>query len=399
MTTTDRHNHHVDILVVDYNPTGFNRYARPLALILQNRLPNINIVGCYMRDCKAVEIGGFNNVYPFKRYAYRAAKALQELRPRLLITMAHRFFDYDFTICAHGLGIPVLNLQHGLYMPNTVISDASIRSLGQVLRSKRKKISLYGRCIYEMCSDNWCNTLAFFYDIKKQKSMYKAINLKFGDISNADLSLVFGKYYIDYYRKQYYETKTNFEIIGYPELEGPTKRAISDGFRKPDRAVICYLAQTAIEDGTVSPKLFGAFIDQLSEVTNQANLILKLHPRSNGSFYERLIEQCEGDVVVWDSEEFPVADAYIGHESTVLARALTITNRVLVYRLGRTSPFEKFTSYVVTDQNDLKSITSKMLAAESSTSKNSVEEIAQRNSGNGALEQAADKVEYFLTFD
>ena len=119
-------------------------------------------------------------------------------------------------------------------------------------------------------------------------------------------------------------------------------------------------------------------------------MILKLHPRSNSELYKTLTDRTD-NVIIWNYPEFPECDCYIGHESTVVARALYITNKTMVYRLseGRISPFEKYTDYACTNRLDFSEQLSLMLKATKKVDiSNDLKAYVYRNP-SGAIKETA----------
>ena len=209
-------------------------------------------------------------------------------------------------------------------------------------------------------------TIKTFLNLMRYHSLYTVINREFGSACNADISFVYGEYWKEYYATQYLERDTSFHVIGYPELEGQQKSV--GGLFENDLPTICYLAQTSVEDGIVSSSDLNSFLDLMLKQLGRINLVLKLHPRSDVHLYQKLIEITD-NVRVWEDPSFPDADCYIGHESTVVARAIYNTNKTLVYRLtkNRKSPFEKYTEYVCVESNRFVQVLEEKLSSPKNT--------------------------------
>ncbi len=344
----------IDLLIVDYRIEGFNRYAVGLCYEIHKIQPKLKIAACYMSEAKSKKIDGFSEVFCAKEYGYDASKILEKYRPKAVLTFAHRFFDYLFTIKAHEKKLYVYNFQHGLYMDSTVISDLSANSLARVYKSKKEKLDIYLKCSVNLCEHQFRKMCKFTRLFLKKKSLYIVMNMMFGSKCNADISYIYGDYWKDYYTQKYFETSSEYLVVGYPELEGDTE-AVSYKLFKEQRKkpVLCYLAQTSVEDGIVDESVMIVFIERLKKLVTNYNLLVKFHPRSDRTMYTSLL--AEEGVAIWDRSTFPKADLYIGHESTIMARALNITSKTLVCRLltDRVSPFERYTSYSVMPEEDL----------------------------------------------
>ena len=344
------------LLFIDYSFQGFSRYAAQLVSQLHLQNKEVKCIGLFMSPEKAEKTNGgpFDDVTCANDFSYDPETIYDYFKPDAIIVFAHRFFDYMFTLAAHNRGICVFNFQHGIYMDSTVISTLSFHSIRMLIKKKRAQINLYLKCIYYMNQRKMAGTLNTLFRLIKYHKMYYVINSQFGKQCNADYSFVFGTYWEHYYKEQYKESFSKYEIIGYPELETETQSV--DGLFKNDLPTVCYLAQTSVEDGLVPEHVIKDFLELLKESLTTFNLVLKLHPRSNIKLYDDIIHN--KNVCVWAFNNFPKAEYFIGHESSVIARALYQTNRTLIYRLApdRISPFEKYSDFVCTQKTQFHSI-------------------------------------------
>lgn len=377
----------IDLLIVDYRIEGFNRYAVGLCHEIHKIQPEIKIAACYMKDAAAKEINGFSKVFCAKDYNYDASKILEKYRPKAVLTFAHRFFDYLFTITAHEKGLYVYNFQHGLYMDSTVISDLSANSLVSVYKNKKEKLDIYLKCSLNLCKHRFKAICKFTSLFLKKKSLYVVMNEMFDSQCNADISYIYGGYWKTYYTQRYLETASEYLVVGYPELEGNVEVISPELFRERKKPVLCYLAQTSVEDGVLDEVVMTTFIERLKKLVVNYNLLIKFHPRSNRAMYASLLAK-EG-VAVWDKNTFPKADLYIGHESTIMARALSITSKTLVCRLlaNRISPFEIYTPYLIMPEENLSD--SVAVALDATETKSNISEYAFWNKAEGAIAATA----------
>lgn len=379
------------IMFVDYEARGFTRYAMDLASTLKKSTDNCRFIAVYMERTNVANLLGFNQTICAQDYGASAKKIIEEFAPTAIILYAHRFFDYMFTLEAHKKGILVFNFQHGLYMESTVISSLNKKSIGQLIKKKQKQIKLYLKCIYHMNQDKMAGTLKTFFYLIKYHSLYSVINVQFGKQCNADVSFIFGEYWNSYYCKQYKECASEFEVIGYPELEGNTQD--TSGCFQNSLPILCYLAQTSVEDGLVPEAALYSFLDKIKRNLNRFNVIVKLHPRSNKDLYDELTSRL-GHVMIWNKKEFPLADFYIGHESTVVARALYLTDKTMIYRLipERISAFENYSKFVCKENKEFEAVLDEMIkSTRDSSVTNEFKHYVYKNP-YGAINMAADRI-------
>ncbi len=384
----------IDLLIVDYRAEGFKRYAINLSTEIHKIQPEIKLGACYMEKKTDVKIQGFEVVLCAQEYNYDASKILDEYSPKAILTFAHRFFDYMFTVEAHRRRLLVFNFQHGLYMSNTVISELSVKTVKQVIEKKREKLNIYLWCSYHINKNNLGNIIRFFLIFLKKRSLYKVMNFVFGTECNADVSYIYGEYWKKFYREQYLEIYTRFCVVGYPELEGENIQVNRQLFENPSLPIVCYLAQTSVEDGLLKESDLLMFLAELERCLAHINLVIKFHPRSNRDLYKSLLtERNNGKVYIWDEDGFPCADMYIGHESTVIARAMYITSKIMIVRLSvdRISPFEKYSHYVSYSCENLLESINRMYSENTYDVDTSFQKYVYHND-NGAIVQTAKDI-------
>lgn len=382
----------VDLLIVDYRIEGFLRYAVSLCEELRKINPAIKIAGCYMTTSNKQEVEGFDYIICALDYDLNPERIIQHLHPKAVLTFAHRFFDYMFTIEAHKCGLQVFNFQHGIYQSNTTVSNLAAGSLKLLLQKKKEKISLYCRCISYIAGKDPIVIAKIYAGLLKRQSMYYVINTVVGTISNADISFIYGEYWKSYFRTQYLESNTRYEIVGYPELEQCTEKVNKNCFKRKTLQTICYLAQSSVEDATLKREEMVDFLRKMEILLEKYNLLIKFHPRSDKTMYQCLLrEEYEGCVSIWEGKDFPVADGYIGHESAVVVRAMKITGRVLIARLreNRISPFEEYTDYVCGVQDNLSAAMDEMMEKSVCKINSNMDDFVFCNRA-GAIKQTAE---------
>ena len=159
---------------------------------------------------------------------------------------------------------------------------------------------------------------------------------------------------------------------------------------------ICYLAQTSVEDGLLPIGNMKSFLDELEKCLQHYNLVLKFHPRSDRQMYNVLLSNKHlGSVIAWDEASFPEADMYIGHESTVVARAMDITAKTMVVRLNpeRESPFEKYACFTKHSFNGLLDAVDNMAQQNDVEINSSFNEYVWNNPAGALIQTANDMVE------
>jgi len=112
--------------------------------------------------------------------------------------------------------------------------------------------------------------------------------------------------------------------VGNPDYHTFIKN--KKGEREQDQ--VCYIAQTFVEDGRMEKTDYKSVIDELSDAL-KGRLIIKLHPRSDKTIFERVKEN--GGKITYD---FPISGFYVGHYSSLLALAANENSKVFLLEIN-----------------------------------------------------------------
>lgn len=246
---------------------------------------------------------------------------IAKIRPQVVIIFAHRLPDMALLIAAKQLGVPTVYYQHGLYIP------FMRRTLG-LFFSKALKTIRYAFYAISVGSITGIGRIAGFlsftklfifgYDIHEVGVPIEKIT--------ADKCLVYGDYWIDYHVNQYGYSKNAIKIVGAPDLDGVDL----EGSEVLDSSALenkfCYVAQTLVEDGRLERSVMEHFLNNLAGqmMSSDGELLIKLHPRSDKSLYSSL--KCNYKFC----DNFPAADVFIGHYSTILIRGVAYSEKFLL---------------------------------------------------------------------
>lgn len=387
----------MNIIFLDYELSGFDRYAKEICEYLRELINDIHIYGVYVKGGGICEYDCFDEIVSLTDYKMDISRVFNQYNPDAVVTFAHRFVDYAFVIESKKINIKVFNFQHGVYMSDTVISRFEANTVLSVLRNKFEKAKIYLDCIYQMNKKSIVKTLGLCLQMIFGKDMYRTIHDRFGNLSNSDTSFIYGDYWKTYYKEHYYEFSDEFYVVGYPELEKSTANVSRDLFKNKDLPIMCYLAQTYVEDGIVSFTELSEFLKGLISLSEKCNIIIKFHPRSNKKLYEGVTDN--KNICIWSEKDFPKADMYIGHNSTTIARAMYITDKTLIYPLsGDNNLFLKYAKYIASNIKELNETIDRMIIEDDKKDcANKLEECVKHNKSVGALKMTADIIAEHLS--
>ena len=82
---------------------------------------------------------------------------------------------------------------------------------------------------------------------------------------------------------------------------------------------------------------------------------------------------------------------YIGHDSTIIAKALYLNSKTLIYRLqvDRISQFEPYVHYIACENDDLNQILKRMYMEPTEDISRKLKKYVYKNEHEGALKQTA----------
>ena len=259
---------------------------------------------------------------PKKKFTVSSYKELfLKISPDIIIIFAHRLPDIAVLNAAKECSIPTVYYQHGLYIP--FMKRVLSLYINNIV--KTFKYFSYALSIGANNRIGRISTLKSFIEINIFGKNIRSTNLELNKIT-ADSCLVYGDHWVDYHIKEYGYTKEKVKIVGAPDLDGINFKNISLIQNNSSSISYCYIAQTLVEDGRLARSSMEIYLKNLASVINNYGdkLLIKLHPRSDQTLYKDL--DCNKEFC----KDFPEANIYIGHYSTILIRGLAYTNKYLL---------------------------------------------------------------------
>ncbi len=246
---------------------------------------------------------------------------IAKICPNIIVIFSHRLPDIAILIAAKQLRIPVVYFQHGLYIPFMRRTPSFfLLNLFKTLKYVSYAISIG----FNTGVGRISGLLAFLKIFVFGSTIHK-VNLP-ADKITADSCLVYSHHWLKYHQEQYGYEKQSIRIVGTPDLDGTNL----DSYKIFDNSVLpnqyCYVAQSLVEDGRLKRAEMVNFLQNLDRKIKSVDgqLLIKLHPRSDLSLYDSL--ECKSKLC----KEFPAADIYIGHYSTILIRGIAYTDKFLL---------------------------------------------------------------------
>lgn len=309
-----------NILFFDVDSTGITRYPSKITIELRKKYKDIKITACFLLgDEDTIDKNLFDSVIKICDFEYSAGRVIDYVKPDTVVVFAHRVPDYAFIIEGNRRKIKTITMQHGEERVN--IYRSTLKDVSRIWCSKREKLVIYNKILRSLLRDNKMSCFKNMIKLLKKVELHDYMYNIFNKISVSNFALVYGDYWKKYYSKVYYNDENKIYIIGSPDLDD-----FDENVKRPEELTICYLATVLVEDAMVGREDFLKFISSLNNATKKYKLKIKLHPRSDKNLYNELknSEFIEGS-------NFPIAHLYIGHMSTINAKALYVTDNLILY--------------------------------------------------------------------
>lgn len=378
----------IDILFFERPLVDLKRYAFKIASVLKITDKNLSLASISL---ELPEDGYATNVD--YHYLRREVKDIDSFfrnhAVRVVVFTNPRIPDMEMILHAHKLGVKTVMIQEGVIFEGANINDVSVSNAFLSLKFIPKTFSYFG-ILQRMCRYDNRSYLGLLKEIiKKKHNITSIVAHYFSPYLIGDYILTMGDYWADYYRNTMLYPENRICVMGDHDL---------DDFQAHDEKekAICYIATILVEDGSRTKEEFNVFLEALSHVVDtETKLYLKLHPRSNEKLYEILKNH---NIEIIRNGELPSTTIYIGHRSTLLARALYESDNLIIWKFPNEKEdfFERFASYTVTSEDELKMALEKIdIKTYTNVKRNEMEKVYWLNPA-GAINSAAEMIYQYL---
>lgn len=221
---------------------------------------------------------------------------------KYLLIDAHRIPDVHIIIAAKSLGINILYIQHGMYIPFMK------REWNLFIKKLIKSIRYF---YYAFNSSMELKDISLFkklFDIHvrgKERNIIKNYDIF------PDKAGVFSEYWKEWHNKYYLFEKDSMFIMGTPDF-----RKYKFGV-KLDNKYVAYCYQSLLEDGRISKKDMFDFYDSLKEwaINHNKKIIIKVHPVAQKENLDILQNKYGFEL---EYNLIPNTEIVIGHYSSLL---------------------------------------------------------------------------------
>ena len=304
------------VLIYEVHFSNINRYVVPLAKhLIENRITEeVVIIYDSFVESDKIDLKDLKNVTHCTVKNEHAKHKISSLDNTVFFNYSYRITDLFWTYKFKKLGARCCQIQHGMYAEFLERSFMGYFSaMGRKLTYLKYLFSFLLKFelvifIY-LFNKDFLKSFKINEYLEKRKSKIVPVQ--------SDHVFVWGEYWKEWFIKNhYYFSEDSFTIMGNPDYHTFIKHSKFE--MQPEK--VCYIAQTFVEDGRMEKIDYKKVIDNLADALKD-RLIIKLHPRSDKSIYEKVLNN--GGEITFD---FPISGVYLGHYSSVLALAINVEN-------------------------------------------------------------------------
>lgn len=247
---------------------------------------------------------------------------IKENQPDVVIFAQNTIPDLAAILYSLQIGAKVVMMQHGLLYDGASLNNVRIGEIFAALAKARKTFD-YFNILRVMCKHEHKSFLKAIARIVSEKdNVTTTIQNYFDTPLRGHIAFVIGQHWVDYYHDNYGYNKNDIYIMGNHDVDDLEDKEVEDA--------ICYIPSVHVEDGHVTSTVFNDFLKALNHaIPDGVKFYIKLHPRSNRSIYEKAFEG--RDVTIISGKELPYVNLYIGHNSSLLSKALQISGNVILW--------------------------------------------------------------------
>ena len=317
------------------------------------------------------------NIYEVENY-------INKIKPDVVVFAQNTTPDLGAIYFAQKVGAKIAMMQHGVLYDGASLNNVRVGEIFAALRMAKKTLA-YFNIMRVICKRDGKSFIKLLRNIVLEKdNVTTTVQNFFNPPLRGDVAFVIGEHWRDFYHENYGYDKNDIYIMGNHDVDDLEDKETEDA--------ICYIPSVHVEDGHVSYSVFENFLVQLKNaIPEDKKFYIKLHPRSNREMYEKAFDG--RNVKIVSGKELPYVNLYIGHNSSLLSKALQISGKLILWGFKEEKElfFKDFAYAVCHDGQTLKNAIAKALEGKGCERKKDVERFSYRNPV-GAYKYCATKL-------
>ena len=305
--------------------------------------------------------------------------------PEVVVFAQNTIPDLAAILFSQKIGAKIAMMQHGVLYDGATLNNVRAGEILMAL-TKASKTFDYLNIVRKMCQYKGQSFLKALKTIISEKdNVTTTIQNYFTPPLRGDRAFVIGEHWVDYYHENYGYSKEDIYIMGNHDVDDLEEgREIEDA--------ICYIPSVHVEDGHVMESVFVDFLKNLAKaIPSDKKLYVKFHPRSNEALYK---EPLKGVNVEYISGKYlPYVKTYIGHNSSLLSKALQISGILILWGFKEEKElfFKDYAFAVCCDGDSLSKAVSCAVNSVGTDRKASIEKLSYHNP-EGAYRSCAKQI-------
>ena len=307
------------------------------------------------------------------------------IRPEVVVFAQNTIPDLGAIYFSQKVGAKVVMLQHGLLYDGASLNNVRMGEIIAALKMANKTLK-YFNIMHLICKRKNQSFIKLLLEIlKKKDNVTTTIQYFFTPHLRGECAFVIGSHWVDYYHENYGYPIENIYIMGNHDVDDLKDTEILEN-------AICYIPSVHVEDGKVKLDVFNEFLTRLkAAIPAGIKLYIKLHPRSNKRIYTDIFG--EENVEYISNKNLPYVTTYIGHNSSLLSKALQISSRLIVcgFKEEKDLFYKDFAFAVCDDEVSLKTAIKEALFEKKLETKKNISIYSYKNP-IGAFKYCANKI-------
>ena len=313
------------------------------------------------------------NDYLVTTNIYEVEAYLNNIKPDVVVFAQNTIPDLAAILFSQRIGAKIVMLQHGLLYDGASLNNVRIGEIFLALLKIKKTLS-YFSIMHLMCKHERKSFFRLVNKIiSKKNNVTTTVQNYFNPPLRGETAFVIGKHWIDYYHNNYGYNKKDIFVMGNHDVDD-----LKDNIVLED--AICYIPSVHVEDGHVTINVFNDFLENLAAaIPSNKKFYIKLHPRSNINIYKKVFNGKNVEFI--NGSNLPYVNIYIGHNSSLLSKALQISGILILWKFKEEKElfYKDFAYAVCNDGTTIKNAIKRAISNPNDNKKADIERFSYKN--------------------
>lgn len=298
---------------------------------------------------------------------------INKISPEVVVFAQNTTPDLGAIYFSQKIGAKIVMMQHGLLYDGASLNNVRVGEIFAAIKMAKKTAS-YINIMRVMCKKDGKSFGKLVKNIISEKeNVTTTVQNYFNPPLRGECAFVIGEHWRDYYHDNYGYDKDRIYVMGNHDLDDLDESATIED-------AICYIPSVHVEDGKVQLDVFNEYLKCLKDaIPTGTKMYIKLHPRSNKQIYTDILG--EENIIYISGKELPYVNTYIGHNSSLLSKALQISGKLILWGFKEEKElfYKDFAYAVCHDGDSLRDAVAKALEDKGNGRKNDIVRFSYKN--------------------